>query len=45
MQGIPQSAPLSILLVVLAAVFAILAVLYAMGSIQFLVSEIGRAHV
>lgn len=44
MQGIPQSAPLAILLVALAVVFAILAVLYAMGTIQFLVSDPHSPH-
>jgi hypothetical protein len=44
MQGIPQSAPLSILLVVLALVFAVLTVLYALGDIQFLVSDPHASH-
>ncbi len=44
MESIPQSAPLSILLVLLAVVFAVLAVLYAMGDIQVLVSDPHSAH-
>jgi len=44
MESIPQSAPVSILLVVLAVVFAIAAVLYAMGTIQFLVSDPNAPH-
>jgi len=44
MESIPQSAPVSILLVVLAVVFAIAAVLYAMGTIQFLVSDPHSPH-
>jgi hypothetical protein len=39
-----QSAPLSIGLIVLAVVFAILAILYAMGTIQFLVSDTSSPH-
>lgn len=44
MESIPQSAPLSILLVVMAAVFAVLMVLYALGAIQILVSDPHAAH-
>ncbi|HEY4027829.1 MAG TPA: hypothetical protein VGO86_15485 [Candidatus Dormibacteraeota bacterium] len=44
MQSIPRSGPLSILLVVLALVFAVLAVLYAAGTIQFAVSDPTAAH-
>jgi ABC-type thiamin/hydroxymethylpyrimidine transport system permease subunit len=44
MESIPQSAPLSIGLVVLAVVFAVLAVLYAMGTLQFLVSDPHATH-
>ena len=44
MQSIPQSAPLSIALVVLAVVFALLAVLYALGDIQVLVSDARATH-
>lgn len=44
MQSIPQSAPLSIGLVVLAVVFVILAVLYAVGAIQLFVSDTHSAH-
>jgi hypothetical protein len=44
MQGIPRSVPLSILLVALAVVFAVLAVLYAQGTIQVLVSDTRAIH-
>jgi hypothetical protein len=44
MEGIPQSAPLSIGLIVLALVFAALAVLYALGDIQLLVSDTSSHH-
>lgn len=44
MQSIPRSAPLSILLVALAVGFAVLAVLYAMGTIQVLVSDTHATH-
>jgi hypothetical protein len=44
MESIPRSLPLSIGLVVLAVVFAILAVLYAMGAIQVLVSDPSSPH-
>jgi hypothetical protein len=44
MESIPQSLPLSILLVVLAAAFAVLAVLYALGDIQVLVSDPHSPH-
>jgi len=44
MESIPQSAPLSIVLVLLAVVFAVLAVLYALGDIQLLVSDPHSPH-
>jgi hypothetical protein len=44
MEGIPQSAPLSIALIVLAVAFAALAVLYALGDIQVLVSDSSSSH-
>jgi hypothetical protein len=44
MESIPQSGPLSIGLLVLAVVFAVVAVLYAMGSIQFLVTDTHSTH-
>ncbi|HSR25229.1 MAG TPA: hypothetical protein VLW53_16860 [Candidatus Eisenbacteria bacterium] len=44
MESIPRSAPLSILLVALAVVFAVLAVLYAQGTIHVLVSDPHAAH-
>jgi hypothetical protein len=39
-----QSAPLSIGLVVLAVVFAVVAILYAMGVVQFLVTDTSSPH-
>lgn len=44
MEGIPQSAPLSFVLLALAVVFAALAVLYALGDIQVLVSDPSSHH-
>ena len=44
MEGIPQSAPLSFALLALAVVFAALAVLYALGDIQVLVSDTSSHH-
>ena len=44
MDSIPRSAPLSILLVALAVVFAVLAVLYELGTIQFAVSDPNSKH-
>jgi hypothetical protein len=44
MESIPRSAPLSIGLVVLALVFVVLAVLYALGDIQVLVTDTHATH-
>jgi hypothetical protein len=44
MQSIPRSGPLAVVLVALAVVFVVLAVLYAMGSIQVLVSDPTATH-
>ena len=44
MESIPRSAPLSILLVVLAVLFVVLAALYAAGSIQLFVTDTHSQH-